>query len=77
MEIALIGLPQSGKATLLSALTRGRAEVGAYSGSRLEVHAGVTSMSDSRLDTLAGIFKPDKLVPVEIKYWDVPTSFGG
>ena len=77
MEIALIGLPQSGKATLLNALTRGRAEVGAYGGARQEVHAGVTSMADPRLDALAGIFKPDKLVPVEIKYWDVPASFGG
>ncbi len=76
MEIALIGLPQSGKTTLLRALTRGRSEAGVYGGARQEVHTGVTRLPDPRLDTLAGLFKPEKVVPVEIKYWDVPAASG-
>ena len=75
MEIALIGLPQSGKTTLLNALTMGRAEAGVWGGSREEVRAGVTKVPDPRLDTLAELFRPDKTVPVEIKYWDVPSSY--
>ena len=76
MEIALIGLPQSGKTTLLRALTRGRSEAGVYGGARQEVHTGVTRLPDPRLDTLAGLFRPEKVVPVEIKYWDVPAASG-
>ena len=76
MEIALIGFPKSGKTTLLNALTRGRMEAGGYGGPRQEVHAGVAQMPDRRLDTLARIFEPDKVVSVEIKYWDVPAASG-
>ena len=76
MEIALIGFPKSGKTTLLMALTRGRMEAGGYGGPRQDVHAGVAQMPDHRLDTLARIFEPDKVVSVEIKYWDVPAASG-
>ena len=74
MEIGLIGLSQSGKTTLLSALTRGRSEVGTHGSGRQEVHAGVSRMADLRLDSLARIFEPEKVVPVEIRYWDVPAG---
>ena len=76
MEIALIGFPKSGKTTLLMALTRGRMEAGGYGGPRQDVHAGVAQMPDHRLDTLARTFEPDKVVSVEIKYWDVPAASG-
>ena len=76
MEIALIGFPQSGKTTLLNSLTRGRAEAGVYGSARQEVHAGVTRMADPRLDALVQIFNPDKVIAVEIKYWDVPAGSG-
>ena len=70
MEIALVGLPRSGKTTLLNALTRGRVESGLYA--RQEVHAGVTGMPDPRLDGLSAIFHPKVVIPLEVKYWDVP-----
>ena len=76
MEIALVGLPQSGKTTVLDALTGGRAEVSARGSSRQDVHAGVAKMLDPRLDGLARIFEPREIVPVEIKYWDVPAGSG-
>ena len=68
MELALIGFPQSGKKTLLSALTRSRVESGTSGSSRQEVQAGVAKLADPRLGTLAEIFQPDKLVPAEIKF---------
>ena len=67
-------MPQSGRTTLLNALTRGRAEEGASGSSRQEVHTGVIRMPDTRLDTLAKIFNPDKIVPVQINYLDVPAN---
>ena len=76
MEIGIIGLPQSGKTTVLRALTRDRSEAGTPGSSKQGVHAGVTRFPDPRLDSLTEIFIPDKVVPVEIKYWDVPAGPG-
>lgn len=67
MEIGIIGLSKSGKTTLFRALTRGKAE---RTGEAL--HIGVTKVPDPRLDTLARIFKPQRVIPAEIKYWDIP-----
>jgi ribosome-binding ATPase len=72
MEIAIIGLPQSGKTTVFNALTRGQASTTGVGGSAAEMHIGVVKVPDPRLDTLAEMFNPRKVVPAEIKYWDLP-----
>ena len=72
MDIALIGFPQSGKTTLLSSLTRGRAETGTYGSAKQEVHTGIARLPDRRLNALSSIFNPAKVVHVEMKYSDVP-----
>ncbi len=77
MEIGLIGLPQSGKSTLLTALTKGRAEASTQSSSRQDIRVGISKMFDSRLETLVGMYNPDKTVPAEVQYWDVPASSAG
>ena len=71
MDIAIIGLPQSGKTSVFNALTGGAAE-SASAGGGSEVHIGVVKVPDPRLDVLAGIYNPRKVVPAEIKYWDIP-----
>ena len=77
MEIGIIGFPQSGKSTLLSALTRGRSEASTAGSSRQDVLVGTTRMHDPRLDTLAAIYKPKKVVHAEVTYWDVPAVAEG
>lgn len=77
VEIGIIGFPQSGKSTLLSALTRGRSEASAAGSSRQDVLVGTTRMHDDRLDTLAGIYHPKKVVHAEVTYWDVPAVAEG
>lgn len=72
MEIAIIGLPQSGKTTVFNALTRGKADTAGASGSSTELHIGVVKVPDPRLEALAKIYQPKKVVPAEIKYWDLP-----
>lgn len=76
MEIALIGMPQSGKTTLLSALTKGRSEGHGSRSSKDALTAGAVKVPDPRLDTLAEIFQPDRTTPAEITFWDVPASLG-
>jgi len=70
MKVAIIGLPMSGKTTIFNALTKGKAQVAAYSPT-LAPNIGVAKVSDSRLSVLEGIFRPKKTVPAEVSYIDI------
>ena len=72
MDIGIIGLPQAGKTTVFNALTRGHADTSGASGSATEMHLGVVKVPDPRLEVLSGMYNPKRVVPAEIKYWDVP-----
>jgi len=73
MKVAIIGIPESGKTTIFNALTRGKAEVAAYSPT-LAPNTGVAKVPDSRLSVLQGIFQPKKTVPAEVNYIDIAGS---
>ena len=70
MQIAIVGLAGSGKSTVFNTLTRGHAETGGYGGVTLNV--GVVKVPDARLDRLAEIFKPKKVVQADVTYVDLP-----
>jgi GTP-binding protein YchF len=70
MQIAIVGLAGSGKTTVFNTLTRGHAETGGYGGVTLNV--GVVKVPDDRLDRLAEIFKPKKIVHADVTYADLP-----
>ena len=72
MDIVIIGLPQSGKTTLFNALTLGKSDASGASGSTTEMHMGVVKVPDPRLDSLAAVYRPRKVVPAEIRYTDLP-----
>lgn len=73
MKIAIIGLPKSGKTTIFNALTKGMAEISAYTQS-LTPNIGVAKVPDSRLATLENMFHPKKTVPAEVNYVDIAAS---
>jgi ribosome-binding ATPase len=70
MQIAIVGLAGSGKTTVFNTLTRGHAETGGYGGVTLNV--GVVKVPDERLDRLAEIFKPKKVIHADVTYVDLP-----
>jgi GTP-binding protein YchF len=70
MQIAIVGLAGAGKTTVFNTLTRGHAETGGFGG--LELHVGVVKVPDERLDRLAEIFKPKKVVHADVTYVDLP-----
>ena len=70
MQIAIVGLAGSGKTTVFNTLTGGHAETGGYGGVTLNV--GVVKVPDPRLDALAVIFKPKKVVQADVTYADLP-----
>jgi ribosome-binding ATPase len=76
VKVAIIGIPNSGKTTIFNALTRGKAEVAAYSPT-LAPNIGVAKVPDARLSVLEGIFQPKKTVPAEVGYIDIAGSIKG
>ncbi|MBM4441417.1 MAG: redox-regulated ATPase YchF [Candidatus Rokubacteria bacterium] len=73
MELGIIGLARSGKTSLFNAVTRGRAQVGAYT-SRAEPNIGVVHVPDERVNALERIFKPKKTTYAEIRWIDFPVA---
>ena len=77
MKVAIVGLQQSGKTTIFNTLTKGKAEIAAYSPS-LFPNIGIAKVPDSRLSILENIFQPKKTSPAEVSYVDIagsPKSF--
>ncbi len=70
MQIAIVGLAASGKTTVFNTLTRGHVQTGGYGG--LELHVGSVKVPDERLDRLAAIFHPKKIVHADVTYVDLP-----
>lgn len=72
MDVAIIGLAQSGKSTVFNAMTRGHGAATGGGGAGAETHVGVVKVPDPRLTTLAEMYQRKKVVYAEIKYWDLP-----
>ena len=72
MDIAIVGLPQSGRTATFNALTSGHATT--EGGSAGPVQVGVVKVVDPRLDTLEQMYLPRKVVYAEIKFWDLPPA---
>jgi GTP-binding protein YchF len=70
VQIAIVGLAGSGKTTVFNTLTRGHAETGGYGA--LTLNVGVVKVPDARLDRLAELFKPKKVVHADVTYVDLP-----
>jgi GTP-binding protein YchF len=70
MKTGIIGLPQVGKTSLFKILTKAKLEAGGYSNPR-EAHVGVAKVPDERLDKLAVLYSPKKLVHASVEYVDV------
>src|SRR3954463_10062107 len=70
MQIAIVGLAGAGKTTVFNTLTRGHADTGGFGG--MELHVGVVKVPDARLDRLAEIFKPKKVIQADVTYVDLP-----
>jgi GTP-binding protein YchF len=70
MQIAIVGLAGSGKSTVFNTLTRGHAQTGGYGGG--VVNVGVVKVPDERLTRLTELFHPQREVPADITYVDLP-----
>ncbi len=70
MEVALIGLSQSGKSTMFAAVTEGK--VHADTGVSHQVDKANVKVPDERVDKLSAIYKPKKTTYATIDFLDLP-----
>src|SRR5437588_12450729 len=70
MKTGIIGLPQVGKSSLFRILTKAQLSEHAFANPR-EAHVGVAKVPDDRLDRLAALYNPKKLVHTSVEYSDV------
>jgi GTP-binding protein YchF len=71
MKTGIIGLPQVGKTSLFQILTKVDVAASAQSHNPREGHLGIAKVPDGRLDTLAALYNPKKLVHASVEYVDV------
>jgi len=68
----IVGLPNVGKSTLFNALTQSQAaEAANFPFTTIEPNIGRVSVPDGRLDALADIAKPEKVVPTRLEFVDI------
>jgi len=70
-KCAIVGLPNVGKSTLFNALTQAGIEAQNYPFCTIEPNVGVVPMLDKRLDQLAAIVKPQRVLPTSMEFVDI------
>ncbi len=75
MNIALVGLPKSGKTTIFNALTRSAAATDKYAPPASAPNVGVVQVPDARVTKLSELYQPKKTIYAQIEYRDYPGIF--
>ncbi|MFD2190255.1 redox-regulated ATPase YchF [Pistricoccus aurantiacus] len=73
----IVGLPNVGKSTLFNALTRSGIDAENFPFCTIEPNVGIVPMPDPRLDRLAEIVKPQKVLPTTMEFVDIAGLVAG
>ena len=71
LEVGIVGLPNVGKSTLFSALTKVEADAENYPFCTIEPNYGIVKLNDSRVTRLAEIINPERVIPATLKVVDI------
>jgi len=77
LKCGIVGLPNVGKSTLFNALTKAGIAAENYPFCTIEPNVGIVELPDPRLQALAGIVKPEKIVPAIVEFVDIAGLVAG
>jgi len=77
LKCGIVGLPNVGKSTLFNALTKAGIAAENYPFCTIEPNVGIVEVPDPRLTMLAGIVKPQKVVPAVVEFVDIAGLVAG
>ncbi|MGS2721241.1 redox-regulated ATPase YchF [Paraglaciecola aestuariivivens] len=70
-KCGIVGLPNVGKSTLFNALTKAGIEAANFPFCTIEPNTGVVPVPDLRLDKLAAIVQPKRVIPTTMEFVDI------
>jgi GTP-binding protein YchF len=71
LSVGIVGLPNVGKSTLFTALTKNEVLIANYPFATIDPTVGVVAVPDSRLETLSAISSSQKIIPAIIEFVDI------
>lgn len=71
VKCGIVGLPNVGKSTVFNCLTKAGAEAANYPFCTIEPNVGIVPIPDPRLEALAKIVKPERILPTTVEFVDI------
>lgn len=71
LHAGIVGLPNVGKSTLFNAITQAGAEAANYPFCTIDPNVGIVQVPDERLQVLAKMVHPDRIVPAAVEFVDI------
>jgi len=76
-KCGIVGLPNVGKSTLFNALTKAEIQAENYPFCTIDPNIGIVEVSDPRLEELAAVVKPQRILPTTIEFVDIAGLVAG
>ncbi|MBT3181392.1 MAG: redox-regulated ATPase YchF [Deltaproteobacteria bacterium] len=71
LNCGIVGLPNVGKSTLFNAMTAAHVPAENYPFCTKDQNTGMVAVPDDRLENIAKIFKPERVVPTQVEFVDI------
>src|ERR1043166_1201814 len=71
LQAGIVGLPNVGKSTLFNALSNAKAQAANFPFCTIEPNVGVITVPDNRLNVLASLVNPQRIIPTTVEIVDI------